>query len=304
MRFAPVVVFAYRRPALTRQMLRSLLSNPEVADTRVYAFCDGPREPADVPAVEEVRAAVRGAGIGDLRLVEREQNLGLARSVIDGVTRVCEEHGSAIVLEDDLELSPRFLAYMNAALERYRDVDRVFHVSGYTYPVDLAARTDAVFLPFIGSWGWATWHRAWKQFDPTAGGYSKVAGSPLLRRRFDLGGAYGYSAMLERQLRGEIDSWAIRWYLTVFVNDGLALYPARSLVRYAGIGAEATHSWARERLHDAAAHDFEVRDFPPPDIDRRAYHRIRRFLGRETGVVSRARRRLLRMLESIAARRA
>lgn len=297
MSFAPIALFAYKRPALVERLLRSLLANPEIQRSEVFAFCDGPKSPTEEAAVEQTRAAVRAAGLPRLRMVERERNLGLARSVIEGVSQICEERERVIVLEDDLELSARFLAYMNAALERYRGAERVLHVSGYTYPVELGATADAVFLPFIGSWGWATWRRAWRHFDASASAYAEVARSRASRRRFDLGGSYGFFAMLERQLRGEIDSWAIRWYLSVFAKGGLALYPARSLVRYAGTGAGATHSRsAQTRIQDAVAHEFEVRTFPGPQVDERAYARIRAFLRRETGLVSRARRRLLRLV--------
>jgi len=297
MRLATIALFAYKRPAHVERLLRSLLANPEIQRSEVYAFCDGPKSPAERSAVEETRAAIRGARVPHLRMVERERNLGLARSVIEGVTQLCDERERVIVLEDDLELSPRFLAYMNAALERYREAERVFHVSGYTYPVELGANADAVFLPFIGSWGWATWRRAWRHFDASGSGYAEVASSRAARRRFDLGGSYGFFAMLDRQLRGEIDSWAIRWYLSVFVKRGLALYPARSLVQYTGTGPDATHSRSAEtRIQDAAANDFEVRSFPAPELDERTYARIRAFLRQETGLIARARRRLLRLV--------
>ena len=167
-------------------------------------------------------------------MIESAENRGLAKSIIAGVGELCEKYGRVIVVEDDLAVSSSFLAYMNAALDRYAGNDQVFQVSGYMFPVDRPRADKALFLPFTTSWGWATWSRAWKKFDHAGCGIEVLRKDRCLRRRFDLGGAYPYYAMLRRQGAGRVDSWAIRWYLSVFLNNGLVLYPATSHVRNNG----------------------------------------------------------------------
>lgn len=300
---APIAVFAFRRPEHTRRLLASLAANPEAARSRIHVFCDGPRHAADVPGVEATRAVVRACPLPGLVLEARAENAGLARSVVDGVTRLCREHGRVIVLEDDLVLSPRFLAFMNAALDRYEAEPRVMHVCGYQYGVDLGTGADAVFLPFIGSWGWATWDRAWRAFDPGAGARG-LLDDPATRRRFDLDGAYRFSDMLALQLAGRLDSWAIRWYLSVFAAGGLSLFPTVSLVENTGLGGEASHT-AEEptRLSSGRAHDHPVRRLPEAvAVDEAALRRIARFIGWEGTLAARALRRLRRLLRRVAAR--
>lgn len=108
-------------------------------------------------------------------IIEAEANRGLANSIIAGVTKLCDEYGRVIVLEDDLVVSPVFLTYMNAALDKYEDVEDVMQVSGYIFPVTaFENNTEAMFLPFTTSWGWATWGRAWKYFDPEADGWENA----------------------------------------------------------------------------------------------------------------------------------
>ncbi|ACL63999.1 conserved hypothetical protein [Anaeromyxobacter dehalogenans 2CP-1] len=280
MRHAPVAAFVFRRPARAQQMLASLAANPEVRDTQVVVFSDGPRSAADAAAVDETRRVVQAAGLPHLEVVARERNLGLARSVREGVTRLCREHGRAIVLEDDLVLSPTFLEYMNAALDRYSEDERVYAVSGFQYPVRLRAPEDAVFLPFISSWGWATWERAWRHLDGEATGRARLLADPALRQRFDLGGRYGFSGMLEDQVSGRSDSWAILWYLTVFMRGGLALFPARSLVENRGFEAGGTHCPEDAPRHiRAVAQPFRVRTWPEPRVDAAAYRRVTRCMG-------------------------
>lgn len=41
-------------------------------------------------------------------------------------------------------------------------------------------------------------------------------------------------------MNGKVDSWAIRWYLSVFLSNGVALYPPQSLVKNIGLDS-GTH---------------------------------------------------------------
>jgi GT2 family glycosyltransferase len=284
MKLAPIAVFVYRRPAETRRVLESLLANPEAARSRIYVFADGSRGARDTADIEATRRVARSFAGGNVQLVERHANWGLARSVIAGVSQLCRDHGRAIVLEDDLTVSKPFLEYMNTSLDRYEQHVNVWHVSGYMYPVELRSSTDAVFLPFISSYGWATWERAWRHFDPSASGYARLRADPALRRRFDLGGAYRFFRMLKKQQAGQADSWAIRWYLSMFLAEALALVPTRSLVTIGGFSSHATHTshvGIVPRLYRGEARDFSVHVFPEPRIDEPSLERLRRFFRAE-----------------------
>ncbi len=297
MRAAPIVIFTYKRPRHTRLLLESLRANPGAEDCDIYAFSDGPRAAQDEAAVNATRSALRDARFPRLTVVARDRNLGLAANVIDGVTRICSKFGRVIVLEDDLVLSPTYLAYMNAALERYANDERVYHVSGYMFPVRLKAPDDAVFLPMMTcSGGWATWARAWRAFDAEARAYPELKADRKLRRRFDLGGAYNFFDMLERQRAGKVDSWAIRWYLSAFMRDGLALFPVRSLAQNVGFGEAATNTQSVEIpvALRSVAHPLEVRRFPAVALNERALKTVARLMSRDagSGLVPRARRKV------------
>ncbi len=284
---APVVAFAYRRPDHVRRTLESLFANPEALASPLFVFCDGPRKESDAPAVKQTRATVRATvrkyGHSNATIVERERNLGLANSIIDGVGRLCAEFGRAIVVEDDLILAPMFLAFLNDALDRYQRDNRVFQISGHMFPVEIASKTDSFFLPFTTSWGWATWARAWRHFDPNATGLTGLRTDRALRRRFDLDASYPYFAMAERQARGEIDSWAIRWYLSVFIRGGLTLHPRRTLVTNIGFDGSGEHCGETQTLRAGAlASTFVPRVLPPTvATDENAFREIRAHLRRQ-----------------------
>jgi hypothetical protein len=259
----PVGLFVYNRPLHTRQTVEALLKNSGAADSDLHVFSDGPKNDPARSGVEEVRKYIRQiSGFRSVTIVEHETNRGLARSIIDGVSTLCDKFGSAIVIEDDLVLAPAFLNFMNTALERYRNDSHVMQVSGYMFPVEIGAQTDSFFLPFTTSWGWASWARAWRDFDPEMSAFGALSADRHLRNQFNLGGAYDYFGMLQKQSRGELDSWAIRWYLSVFMKKGLTLYPAHTLVRNIGFDGSGTHCSNEEFGQNPTMPDFEVSTYP------------------------------------------
>lgn len=263
MNLAPIALFAYNRPAHFLQTVEALQRNGLAAASPLHVFSDGPRTREAEAAVAEVRAVARTIdGFASVSVHEREHNSGLANSIIAGVTNLCDDHGRVIVVEDDLLVAPHFLEYVNEALDRYRDEQRVMQISGYMFPVDMEAETDALFLPFTTSWGWATWARAWREFDPQMRAFERLMADRRLRDEFNLEGAYDYFDLLRRQQQGQVDSWAIRWYLSVFMRRGLTLYPARSLVENIGFDGSGTHCSDADIAQAGIVADYRIQRFP------------------------------------------
>jgi hypothetical protein len=260
---APIALFVYRRTDLLDQVLDALEACPEFEASRLFVFSDGPKDGASEADVHAVRCLLQRRFRPNMQVVEAGSNQGLARSIIDGVSQLTERYGQVIVLEDDLIVTPSTLTWFNAALQRYASEERVMQVSGYMFDSPVLRRLErAVLLPMTTSWGWATWKRAWDGFDPLASGWQALSVQPDLRKQFDLGNRYPYSRMLERQMRGEIDSWAVRWYWSVFQANGLCLFPPKTHVSNLGQDRAATHPGALSRLRWIAA-----RSRPPLQSD-------------------------------------
>ena len=297
---APIALFVYKRPTHTRRVIESLVANHLFADSPLWIFSDGPRNEEDVAGVEAVREMLRAVPFSNVRVVERERNMGLAESIIDGVGRLCEEYGRVIVVEDDLILAPHFLEYMNDALEHYDHVERVMQVSGYAHPVDITSSgCDAAFLPLTSSWGWATWARAWRVFNPAMDGYGRLAGDAALRKRFNLDDAYDYFGLLGRQKAGKVDSWAIRWYLSVFLEDGLVLYPRKTMVVNGGLDGSGTHCGDSGRFENRLDPEFRVKVFPDRVEIASGWHLVADYLRRERGTSARLRGYLRRWMDRV-----
>ncbi len=280
MALAPVALFIYRRPEHTRRALECLLACPELANSPIHIFSDSAKTPEVARAVDQTRKIAHEL-VPNATFVERTQNYGLARSIIEGTTDLTARYGRVIVIEDDLEVGPGFLRFMNDALDRYAEDDRVMAVSGYQFPLEPELTEPSVFFSFPSSWGWATWARAWRHFDASASGFRALQRDRALRRRFDLDGTYPYFAMLVRQQRGEIDSWAIRWHLSVFGCGGLVLFPGRSLVRntgFDGSGTQGKVSFATP----AVANEPTVRELPAVALSAAAQDRVFSYLAAQT----------------------
>ncbi len=172
---------------------------------------------------------------------------------------------------------------MNEALGVYEDEQQVMQVAGHMFNVSLHAETDAVFLPFTNSIGWATWKRAWAFFDPSMSGYKRIREDNELKRRFNLDDTYNYFQMLESQLEGNIDSWAIRWYLDVFLNNGLVVYPIESLIKHIGFDEQGTHANRADGIYAryCARLSCDKICFPPVILDRDAYSCVKKCLSPE-----------------------
>jgi len=238
---APVLLFTYNRPTHTRQTLEALLRNELSRESELFVFSDGYKNETDKEQVIQVRRVIHAIeGFRKVYITEQPQNVGLAKNVIDGVTRMINVYGKVIVLEDDLLTSPQFLTFMNEALEMFADEDKIGHIHGFCFP--LPDMPDAFLIKWAGSWGWATWQRAWQQFNPDGEALLAELKRRKLQKEFDFNGNYPFTRMLKKQVRGENDSWAIRWNASLFLNDILSLNAGKSLVQNIGFDGSGRHS--------------------------------------------------------------
>ena len=294
---APILLFVFNRPDHTRQTLEALQRNTLAADSLLYIYADGARNDADEAAVAEVRKIINSVeGFREVVVIERDTNQGLARNIIDGVTTQVNKYGKVIVLEDDLITSPYFLQFMNDALQVYKDEPRVGHIQACDYTQN-PSLPDTYLIKWTGSWGWATWDRAWKYFNPDGGALLRELLQRKLSHEFDFGGTYGYTRMLRRQVEGKNNSWAIRWNASLFLNNILSLNVGKSLVRNIGFDGSGTHCGS-ERLYDSVLYmqPLQVTKISPIAENRVGRRALSDYYRRTNSFFAKVVRRLRRML--------
>ena len=169
-----------------------------------------------------------------------ERNLGLADSIVEGVTRLSDEYGSVIVLEDDLITSPFFLKYMNDALEFYKDQERVMQISGYMFPINTDELPETGFFRISNCWGWATWQRAWVYFNRDLE-LLESRFTKKMKHQLNLEGAHNFWRQVKANKSGKIRTWAIFWVTSIFLQKGLCLHPKNSMVQNIGHDESGVH---------------------------------------------------------------
>lgn len=240
---APIALFVYNRPQHTRRTLAFLKRNLLADESRLFVFSDAATSEKDEEKVDETRELIRDIdGFKSVRITEREVNIGLAGNIIDGVTELVKSYGKVIVLEDDLLTSPNTLKYFNNALRKYQDEERVMQVSGYMFPLKKSeALPETFFFRATTSWGWATWERAWDHFEPNIDVLYKQFDSKKIKS-FTVDDNMNYWKQFMDFKNGKNNSWSIRWYASVFLNNGLVLHPSESLIDNIGHDGTGVHS--------------------------------------------------------------
>jgi len=276
MQLAPIALFTYNRPQHTKQTVEALHKNLFAEQSNLFIFSDGPKTEKDEPKVKEVREYLKTIkGFKNIEIIERDKNWGLANNIIDGVTKIVNEYGKIIVLEDDLVTSPYFLRFMNEALEMYRDEPNVASIHGYIYSIDELPET--FFIRGADCWGWATWKEKWAIFEPDGQKLLDEVKKRGLQKEADFNGSYGFTDMLKDQIKGKNNSWAVRWYFSAFLKNMLTLYPGQSYVKNIGMDAEGTHCTGETNVFDVVLNQsFSLSKIEPKE-DLKSRAKIERF---------------------------
>lgn len=297
MELVPIILFTYNRVGHTRDLIESLKRNREAAMSRLYIYSDGAKNADDEVAVNEVRQYIEQIdGFAAIDIVKSKTNRGLANSVIAGVTQVVNQHGKVIVLEDDLVVAPYFLQFMNNALSTYEDEERVGHIQACDFTQD-PSLPPTFLIKWTGSWGWATWKRAWKLFNPDGKQLLAQLEEQKLTRTFDFDGNYPYTRMLRRQI-GQNNSWAIRWNASLFLNNVLSLNVGRSLVNNNGFDGSGTNCGGGDLYQSNLwLEPLPVEKISPIEENLDARRAFARYYHRTNGFWAKVRRRLMRTLK-------
>jgi len=295
---APILLFVYNRPTHTLKTLNALRQNKLSDQSELFIFSDGYKSEADKAEVEKVRTLIRSVeGFKAVHIIENPHNLGLAKNIIGGVTQIVNEYGKVIVLEDDLVTAPYFLTFMNEGLEQFEHEEKIGHIHGHCFP--LTDLPDAFLIKWTGSWGWATWQRAWSRFNADGRALLDEIERRKLSKKFDFNGNYPFTRMLRRQVNGENDSWAIRWNASLFLADMLSLNAGKSLIQNTGFDGSGIHSGS-EDIYTTELYTGRLSiDIGQIEENIEARKAFERYYGRTNSFAAKAIRRLRRIRKQI-----
>lgn len=265
----PVVLLAFNRPAQTRRVFAEIRA---ARPRRLLIVVDGPRpgRPSDVDACAAVRDVLQQVDWEcDVVRDYAERNMGCKQRVISGLNHAFERFEEAIILEDDCLPHPTFFRYCSELLDRYRNDSRVMTITannlgtkgvGGDYSYHFSVRNQV--------WGWATWRRAWRHFDPELRLWNQLRETPWLNELLtDDAEVANWRSTFDRATRSDFDVWDVHWAFAWWAQHGLAIHPSVNLVTNIGWGDEATHT--TDAAHPLGCLPVQGMEFPvrhPPHM--------------------------------------
>ena len=239
-----VAFIVFNRPEVTRRVLARIR---DARPPTLFVIADGPRagKPGEVERCAEVRAIIDELTDWpcEVRRNYSEVNLGCGRRVSSGLDWVFEHVEEAIILEDDCLPDTSFFPFCEELLARYRYDERVAQIAGCSFlPANESSGGSYFFSRYPHCWGWATWRRAWANYDDamtvwrTKAESSWVNGPERERER------YAWKRAFDGVVRGTVDSWAYRWTAALWGRGGLSANSRVNLISNLGFSDEATHT--------------------------------------------------------------
>jgi len=239
----PVVLFAFNRPALLRRVLdRVVAARPRT----LIAFADGPRvgNPDDTTRCSEVRQILESVRIsGEVHRRFATSNRGSGKAIAEGLSEVFATYESAIILEDDLLPDPTFFPYCEELLARYRDDSHIGMISGCNFHFGRRHGPHSYFFSAcVGTWGWATWRRSWREVDFEMRSWPELRCAGLLEELWPRQEAANYwRDRFDETYRAPNDYWDYQWAFSMWRRRALETYPNRNLISHIGCGPDASH---------------------------------------------------------------
>ena len=241
---SPIVLFVYNRPWHTKQTIDALEKNNLAEQSELFIYSDAPKSEDIQKDVNEVRSYIKQINsFKKVTIIERDENWGLANSIIDGVTKIVNKYGRIIVLEDDLVTSPYFLQFMNRALNFYRDENQVWHVSGWNYPIDPNDLDDVFLWRGMECWGWATWDNRWKYYEKNTDDLIAAMSKKKINY-MNLDKTRNIWQQVLDNKKNKINTWAVYWYACLIQNNKLSINPSKSFIKNIGLDGSGVNCGA------------------------------------------------------------
>jgi hypothetical protein len=236
---AAVLFLIFNRPEAVRSSLAAIRT---YHPARLYIAADGPRPV--IPGEDDLaRAAREAAGQVDwpcrVERLYRHSNLGCRRAVSGALDWFFQQEEYGIVIEDDVVAAPDFFPFCERLLDRYRHEPRIRMVAGMNYAPNQRLRTSYFFSRYFPIWGWASWRRAWLEYDRDLAAWRKPGARKELAGLCPIQSmASYYASMFDAFVDQDIDTWDIQWAYSCLRAGGLAAVPRVNLTT--NIGVEGT----------------------------------------------------------------
>jgi hypothetical protein len=250
----PVALIIFNRPETTARVFAEIA---RARPSKMLVIADGPRvdHPEDVEKCDATRAIVERVDWPCEVLTNfSDVNLGCKMRPVSGINWVFENVEDAIILEDDCLAHPSFFRFCEELLELYRHDERVMMIAGTNLLGEWKSKVSYYFSYFGGTWGWATWKRAWQFFDADLKDWPKIAEAGTIESILaNPRHAEYWRECFQKVYDGTIrEAWDYQWLLACWLQSGFRILPAVNLVSNIGHGDQATHTFEVSKIASMA----------------------------------------------------
>jgi len=256
----PVAFFTFNRLDCAKRVFERIR---KVQPARLYLISDGAREGVDGEweKINVVRQYLTSHVDWECEIYKNfsETNMGCGWRIPNGISWVFEREEKLIILEDDCLADISFFRYCKELLDLYEDQENIMLVGGYNPLGNLKRNDSFIYTPFAEIWGWATWKRAWKQYDYDIAAWKERKITPYMKKIMNGVAIQNYSRMFDLVYAHKLDAWDYQLQYLIFQKQALTIVPSKNMVTNIGFGAEATHT---KEVPEALYNESHTTEFP------------------------------------------
>jgi len=247
----PILLIIYKNPEVTKVVFDRIR---EIKPAFLYISADGAKtsNPEDLMEIEETRRVTENID-WDCKVLRRysDTNLGCKIGVSGAISWFFETETEGIILEYDCLPDITFFNFCEVLLERYRNNENVFSISGNNFDFlslnesnQISLRESYSYSYLSKIWGWATWRRAWTNFDINLSKFPQFESEGKIRdlingkRNQD----YWLGKIRDVYQGRNTSTWGFIWLFTLLSHKAYCITPKVNLVSNIGFGMGATHA--------------------------------------------------------------
>lgn len=258
----PVAFIIFNRPDTTAKVFEAI---KQAKPKKLLVIADGPRtsKPGEEEKCKQTRALTEQID-WDCEVLRNysENNLGCRNRVSSGIDWVFENVDEAIIIEDDCLPNPSFFRFCQELLEKYRNNDEIFLISGNKVLFDYnVPDTSYYFSDYLHIWGWATWKKSWQKYNIQMPGWSELNKKEFFKKHLYKNSTIKFwHTLFQEVYEGKIDTWDYQLQYSQWKHNMRVIIPANNLVVNLGFGSEATNTHGSGGLYEFMK--FESMQFP------------------------------------------
>jgi hypothetical protein len=244
----PILFLIFNRLDTAQEVFNQIIL---IKPKYLFVAADGPRDnkKGESEKCMEVRAILNQIDWNcKLKTLFRTENLGCGLAVSSAITWFFEQVEQGIILEDDCFPDLSFFTYCDELLEKYKNDESIHIISGTNLQNGIQRGDGSYYLSYYSiTWGWATWGRAWRNFNYAIEGVEIAFESGLLDHVFQ--NKTEKKFWLNKLKKASADKkniWDYQWFFAIWKNKGIVIAPNSNLIINIGFVNNGTHTFLKD----------------------------------------------------------